>query len=89
MVVSALVEFCFWLPKSDRFNLLFNLKYNKNMEKKNYEFKAYDSKWKEIKLCSGKCIYELYKEEAFGVQLDILIRLSTKYKDPQVRFREV
>ena len=59
------------------------------MEKKNYEFKAYDSKGKEIKLCSVKCIYELYKEEAFGVQLGIKIGLMAKYKDPQVRFREV
>lgn len=59
------------------------------MEKKNYEFKAFDSKWKEIKLCNGKCIYELYKEEAFSVQLGILIGLSTKYKDPQVTFREI
>ena len=59
------------------------------MEKKNYEFKAFDSKWKEIKLCSGNCIYELTKEEAFGVQLGILIGLMTKYKDPQVTFKEV
>ena len=59
------------------------------MEKKNYEFKAYDSKWKEIKLGNGNCIYELYKEEAFGVQLGITIGLMTKYKDPQVTFREV
>ena len=59
------------------------------MEKKNYEFKAFDSKWKEIKLGSGNCIYELTKEDAFGVQLGILVGLSTKYKDPQVTFREV
>ena len=59
------------------------------MEKKNYEFKAFDSKWKEIKLGSGNCIYELTKEDAFGVQLGILIGLQAKYKDPQVTFREV
>lgn len=59
------------------------------MEKKNFEFKAFDSKGKEIKLCSGKCIYECTKEEAFGVQLGIVIGLMTKYKDPQVTFREV
>ena len=59
------------------------------MEKKNYEFKAFTSKGKEIKLGSGNCIYELYNEEAFGVQLGILIGLSTKYKDPQVTFREI
>lgn len=59
------------------------------MEKKNYEFKAFDSKGNEIKLGSGNCIYECTKEEAFGVQLVIMIGLQTKYKDPQVRFREV
>lgn len=59
------------------------------MEKKNYEFKAFDSKWKEIKLCSGKCIYECTKEEASQLMLGIVIGLMTKYKDPQVTFREV
>ena len=59
------------------------------MEKKNYEFKAFDSKYKEIKLGSGNCIYECTKDEAFGVQLGILIGLQSKYKDPQVTFREI
>lgn len=66
-----------------------NNKNNKKMEKKNYEFKAYDSKWKEIKLCSGNCIYECTKDEAFGIQLGIMIGLLSKYKDPQVTFREI
>ena len=58
------------------------------MEKKNYEFKAFNSKGKEIKL-PGDCIFELRKDEAFGVQLGILIGLQSKYKDPEVTFREV
>ena len=58
------------------------------MEKKKYEFKAFDSRWKEIKL-PGDCIYECTKDEAFGVQLGIMIGLMTKYKDPEVTFREV
>lgn len=66
-----------------------NKKIKSNMEKKNYEFKAFDSKWKEIKLCSGNCIYECTKDEAFGVQLGITIGLLSKYKDPQVTFREI
>ena len=68
---------------------MFNNKNNKNMEKKNYEFKAYDSKWKEIKLGSGNCIYECTKDEAFGIRLGITIGLLSKYKDRQVTFREV
>ena len=66
-----------------------NNKNNKKMEKKNYEFKAYDSKWKEIKLCPGNCIYECTKDEAFGIKLGITIGLLSKYKDPQVTFREI
>ena len=58
------------------------------MEKKKYEFKAFDSKGKEIKL-PGDCIHECKKDEAFGVQLGIMIGLMTKYKDPEVTFREV
>lgn len=58
------------------------------MEKKNYEFKAYDSKGNEIEL-SGKCIYECTGDEAGWMQLGILVGLMTKYKDPQVTFREV
>ena len=58
------------------------------MEKKKYEFKAFDSKGKEIKL-PGDCIYECKKDEAFGVQLGIMIGLLTKYKDPEVTFREI
>ena len=59
------------------------------MEKKNYEFKAFDSKGKEIELLSGKCIYECTSEEAGWLQLGILVGLMAKYKDPQVKFREI
>ena len=58
------------------------------MEKKKYEFKAFNSKGKEIKL-PGDCIFECKKDEAFGVQLGIMIGLMTKYKDPEVTFREI
>ena len=58
------------------------------MEKKKYEFKAFNSKGKEIEL-PGDCIFECKKDEASGVQLGIMIGLMTKYKDPEVTFREV
>lgn len=59
------------------------------MKKKNYEFKAFTSKGKEIDLNNGDCIYECTVEEAGWMQLGILVGLQSKYKDPQVRFREV
>ena len=59
------------------------------MEKKNYKFTAYDSKGKEIKLGSGNCIYECTNEQVGWLQLGILVGLMTKYKDPQVTFKEV
>lgn len=59
------------------------------MEKKNYEFKAYDSKGNEIKLLQVNCIYECTKDEALAIKLGIYIGLLSKYKDPQVTFREI
>ena len=72
--------------KSRMNDLTFKIK--NNMEKKKYEFKAFNSKGKEIELPCG-CIYECKKDEAFGVQLGILIGLQCKYKDTEVTFREV
>ena len=66
-----------------------NNKNNMKMEKKNFEFRAFTSNGKEIKLGSGNCIYECTKDEAFGIRLGITIGLLSKYKDPQVTFREV
>ena len=68
---------------------MFNNKNNKNMEKKNYEFKAYDSKWKEIDLKTLSIFYGITEEMAKGVRTGIEIGLMQKYKDPQVTFREV
>lgn len=60
------------------------------MEKKNFKFEAYDSKYNEIELkCGDLSYYELTKEEAYGVQLGLLLGLKEKYKDPQVNFREI
>lgn len=72
--------------KSRMNDLTFKIK--NNMEKKKYEFKAFNSKGKEIEL-PGDCIFECTKDEAFGVQLGILIGLQSKYKDPEVTFREI
>lgn len=58
------------------------------MEKKNYEFKAFDSKGNEIKLLNN-VVYVCTKDEAFGIQLGITIGLQSKYKDPMVTFREI
>lgn len=58
------------------------------MEKKNYEFKAYDSKGNEIKL-QNNVVYECTKDEALAIKLGIYIGLQSKYKDPQVTFREI
>ena len=59
------------------------------MDKKNYEFKAFNSKGKEIELLPVKCIYECTSEEAGWLQLGILVGLMAKYKDPQVTFKEI
>ena len=59
------------------------------MEKKKYEFKAFDSNGKEIELCSGKFIYELTDEQVGWAQLGIMIGLQSRYKDPHVTFREI
>lgn len=58
------------------------------MEEKNYEFKAYDRKGNEIKL-QNNVVYVCTKDEALAIKLGITIGLQSKYKDPQVTFREV
>ena len=59
------------------------------MEKKNYEFKAFTSKGKEIKLTCYNVFYDITEEMAQGIRIGMMDGLYEKYKDPQVRFREV
>lgn len=59
------------------------------MEKKNYEFNAYDSKGNQIALKCANVCYNITEEMAQSVRMGILIGLLQKYKDPQVTFREI
>ena len=59
------------------------------MEKKNYEFKAFDSKGKEIKLKVSNVFNDITKQMAECIRMGIEIGLMEKYKDPHVRFREI
>ena len=59
------------------------------MENKNYEFKAFDSKGKEIKLKVSNVFYDISKQMAEDIRVGIEIGLTQKYKEPHVRFREV
>lgn len=59
------------------------------MEKKNFEFKAFDSKGKEIKLKVSNVFYDISKQMAECIRMGIEIGLMEKYKDPHVRFREI
>lgn len=63
-------------------------KEKKIMENKNYEFKAYDRKGNEIKL-QNNVVYVCTKDKALAIKLGIMIGLQSKYKDPQVTFREI
>ena len=59
------------------------------MEKKNFEFKAFDSKGNEINLRCGTVFYGLTNEEAESFKLGIQVGLLQKYNNPRVTFREV
>ena len=59
------------------------------MERKNYEFKAFDSKWKEINLRVSNVFNDITKQMAEDIRVGIEIGLMEKYKDPHVRFREI
>ena len=63
-------------------------KYNKKMEKKNYEFKAFTSNGKEIELKCSNIFYEITEEMAQGIRMGIEIGILQKYKNPQVTYRE-
>ena len=61
---------------------------NKKMEKKNYEFKAFTSNGKEIKLKCANIFYGITEEEAKCIRMGIEMGLSEKYKDPSVTYRK-
>lgn len=58
------------------------------MEKKNYEFKAFTSKGKEIEL-QIKVVYDISTEEADMVKLGLAMGLCQKYKDVRISYKEV
>ena len=59
------------------------------MEKKNYEFNAYDSKGNQIALKCANVSYGITEETAKDIRMGIEIGLFQKYKYPQVTFREI
>ena len=81
MVVS---KFCYTFANEIK-NKWFNFKINKNMEKKNYEFKAYNSKGKEIEL-QINVVYGITTKEADMVKLGLSMGLCQKYKDVRVSY---
>jgi hypothetical protein len=58
------------------------------MEKKNYEFKAFNSKGKEIEL-QIKVVYDISTKEADMVKLGLAMGLCQKYKDVRISYKEV
>lgn len=66
-----------------------NKKYNKKMEKKNYEFKAFTSNGREIELKCPNIFYDYTEEEAKCIRMGIEFGLFQKYKDPMVIYREI
>ena len=70
-------------------NTMFNFKKIKsNMEKKNYEFKAYNSKGKEIEL-QINVVYGITTKEADMVKLGLSMGLCQKYKDVRVSYNGI
>ena len=67
---------------------MFNFKINKNMEKKNYEFKAFNSKGKEIEL-QINVVYGITTKEADMVKLGLSMGLCQKYKDVRVSYNGI
>ena len=66
-----------------------NIKNNKKMKKKNFEFKAFTSNGKEIDLKCPNIFYDITEEEAKCIRMGIEIGLLQKYKNPQVTYREI
>ena len=59
------------------------------MERKNYEFKAFDSKGNEIELKFATVFYDITEVEAKGIRMGLEMGLIEKYKEPRVTFREI
>ena len=59
------------------------------MEKKNYEFKAFTSKGKEINLKCANVFYDITEEMAQGIRMGLMNGLFEKYKDPRVEYNEI
>ena len=69
---------------------MYNIKNNnKKMERKNYEFKAYDSKGNQIALKHANIFYDITEEMAQGIRIGIEMGLLQKYKDPMVTYRKI
>ena len=68
--------------------LTFKNKEKKIMEKKNFEFKAYNSKGKEIEL-QIKVVYGITTKEADMVKLGLSMGLCQKYKDVRVSYNGI
>lgn len=58
------------------------------MEKKDYEFIAFNGKGKEIEL-QIKVVYDITTKEADMVKLGLLMGLCQKYKDARVCYSEI
>ena len=58
------------------------------MEKKDYEFIAFNGKGKEIEL-QIKVVYDITTKEADMVKLGLAMGLCQKYKDARVSYKEV
>ena len=58
------------------------------MEKKNYEFRAFNSKGKELEL-QIKVVYDISTKEADMVKLGLAMGLCQKYKDVRISYKEV
>lgn len=58
------------------------------MEKKNYEFRAFNSNGKEIEL-QIKVVYDITTKEADMVKLGLAMGLCQKYKDVRISYKEI
>lgn len=56
--------------------------------KKNFIFKAYDSKGNEINLKCANIFYGITEEEAKGIRIGLVFGLCQKYQNPKVICRE-
>lgn len=59
------------------------------MEKKNYEFTAYNGRNERIEMELATVFYEITKEMAQGIRMGIEIGLAQKYKGAYVRYKVI